>query len=74
MSITDSSGRTYLPSDDPRSMEPFAPYFNIRSSHDAPGGTCADLYLGHMTTTPEWLDVTIGDTVVRIDLEGGEGE
>ena len=74
MSITDSSGCTYFSSHDPRSDEPFAPYFNLNSGHDAPGGTCADLYLGHMPATPEWLDVTIGDTVVRIDLEGGGAE
>lgn len=71
MSVTDSTGCTYFSSSDPRSMEPFAPYFSVSGGHDGPGGAYATLYLGHMPTTPEWLDVTIGDAVLRIDLEGG---
>lgn len=74
MSISDSNGCTYLSSNAPQAMEPFAPYFNLNRGHDGPGSTYANLYLGHMPAMPEWLDVTIGDAVLRIELEGGGAE
>ena len=32
-----------------------------------------NLYLNHIPQTPEWLELTIGDAILHIDLQGGGG-
>lgn len=74
MSITDSSGCTYLPIYEVSDGVSLAPYFALSGGQDRPGCSHMDLTLGRMPAMPEWLDVTIGDVVLRIDLEGGGAE
>lgn len=71
ISITDSTGCTYLPSDNPQSAGSSVAYF--RTIQSAPGRSGMNLFLDHMPQTPEWLELTIGDAVLHIDLQGGGG-
>lgn len=73
ISITDSTGCTYLPGNAPQSTESFVPYFYLSATHNGPGRSGINLFLDHMPQTPEWLELTIGDAILHIDLQGGGG-
>ena len=73
ISITDNTGCTYLPGDASQSTESFVPYFYLSATHNGPGRSGMNLYLNHMPQTPEWLEFTIGDAILHIDLQGGGG-
>ena len=50
-----------------------APYFYANGSSDGLGKSHATVYIYFMPDNRDlkWLDLTIGDTVLRVDLEGG---
>lgn len=71
ITVRDNTGCTYLFGDDAQTSEPFTPYFSLGYYQGVPGSTYAQFYLVHLPQTPEWLEITIGDAVLHIDLEGG---
>lgn len=71
ISVTDNTGCVYMVGSDPRTAEPLTPYFLLSSLQNGPGRSGMNLFLDHMPQTPEWLELTIGDTVLHIDLQGG---
>lgn len=72
LSVKDSAGCQYsrwLPNG---GTEP-APYFNANGSPDGLGRSHATIYIYFMPDNRDlqWLELTIGDMVLRVDLEGG---
>lgn len=74
ITIADSTGCTYLSGDDPRIAESFTPHFSFSGIRSGPGRSGISLSLNHVPQTPEWLEITIGDAVLHIDLEGGAAQ
>lgn len=72
LSVKDSNGCQYSRWLPDGGTEP-APYFYANGSSDGLGRSHATIYLSFMPDNRDlqWLELTIGDMVLRIDLEGG---
>lgn len=72
LAIKDSNGCQYSRRLPNGGTEP-APYFNANGSPDGLGRSHATIYIYFMPDNRDlqWLELTIGDMVLRVDLEGG---
>lgn len=75
LAVTDSNGCQYSQRQFPGRTEPtpYTPHFYANGSPDGLGRSHATIYLRFMPDNRDlkWLELTIGDMVLRIDLEGG---